>query len=148
MFATGLGTGYSPLTSGTVGSVPPLLIAYYFFGGDTLTLSIVAVVTTIASVYFADQAENLFGHDSKMITIDEFAGMFITVILVPVTWKNYLIAFIAFRVLDVVKIPPARQAERLPGGWGVTLDDVVAGIQACFVTHGIIWAANHYGWWA
>jgi phosphatidylglycerophosphatase A len=52
------------------------------------------------------------------------------VLFVPFGFVNYLIAFAAFRFFDVVKLPPAAQAERLPGGWGVTMDDVAAGVHA------------------
>jgi phosphatidylglycerophosphatase A len=71
--------------------------------------------------------------------IDEWAGMFVALLFVPVTLTNYLIAFVAFRAFDVIKLPPAAQSERLPIGWGVTMDDIVAGIQANVFTQIVIW---------
>lgn len=132
--AAGLGTGYAPFASGSVGSIPPWLIAYFLLGDNQLAFVIVTAITTIASVWLAGEGEKYFGHDSKKIVIDEWAGMFITLLLVPFSLTNYLIAFVVFRALDVIKIFPARQAEKLPGGWGVTMDDVVAGIQSNIVT--------------
>lgn len=136
--ATGLGTGYAPFASGTVGSMPTWFIAYFLIKGDQLSLAVAAVIAIIISVWSAGEAENNFGHDSKKIVIDEWAGMLITLLLVPYSLTNYLIAFVVFRALDVIKFFPARQAEKLPGGWGVTMDDVVAGIQSSLVTQLII----------
>ncbi len=138
VIATGLGTGYAPFASGTVGSIPPWFIAYFLLKGDQINLAVAAVVSILISIWSAGVAENYFGHDSKKIAIDEWAGMFITLLFVPFSLTNYLIAFVVFRALDVIKIFPARQAEKLPGGWGVTLDDVVAGIQSSLAAQLII----------
>ena len=89
-----------------------------------------AVFTTLVSIWVAGEAEELFGHDSKSIVSDEWAGMFITVLFIPPSPLNYVICFVAFRVFDVIKLWPAGAAENLPRGWRVTLDDVVAGVQA------------------
>jgi phosphatidylglycerophosphatase A len=64
--------------------------------------------------------------------------MFVAVLLVPYSLLNFTIAFVAFRILDAIKIAPAAQAEKLPAGWGVTMDDIVAGIQANIVTQIVI----------
>lgn len=138
ILATGLGTGYAPV-AGTVGSIPAWLIAWFLLGQNQWLLGGAALVITFVSVYVATQAEHIFGHDAKSIVIDEWAGMWITVILLPQTLTAYIIAFFAFRVFDVIKLPPAAQAEKLPRGWGITADDVVAGIQANLVTHLIVW---------
>ena len=143
--ATGAYSGYSPIVSGTVGSIPPWLIAYFVIKGDTLALAITAVVTTIISVWAASEAENFFGHDSKKIVSDEWAGMFIALLFVPFSLVAYLISFFAFRFFDVVKIWPARALEKLPGGWGVTMDDVAAGVHANIATHLTLWALTQAG---
>jgi len=136
--ATGLGAGYAPFASGTVGSILPWLIVYFVIRGEQFTLAIVGVIAITISVWSAGEAEKYFGHDSKKIVIDEWAGMFVTLMFIPYSLSNYLIGFIVFRALDVIKIFPARQAEKLPGGWGVTMDDVVAGIQSSLATQLII----------
>lgn len=138
ILATGLGTGYAPV-AGTVGSIPAWLIAWFLLGQNQWLLGIAALLVTVVSVYVATQAEYIFGHDAKSIVIDEWAGMWVTVILLPKTLTAYIIAFFAFRVFDVIKLPPAAQAEKLPRGWGITADDIVAGIQANIVTHLILW---------
>lgn len=137
--ATGLGTGQAPFASGSVGSIPPLLIAYFLIQNNQLALIVTAFISIVVSVWISNAAEIIFGHDSKKIVIDEWAGMLITLILIPYSLTNYLIAFVVFRALDVIKIFPARQAEKLPGGWGVTMDDVVAGVQSNIVTFVIIY---------
>ena len=139
MLATGFWSGYFPVTPGTFGSIPPWLIAYFLIQNNQLWLTIAATVTTIVSVWSAGEAEKEFGHDARKIVIDEWAGMFITLLFLPYSFVNYTIAFFVFRALDVVKIYPARQVEQLPAGWGITMDDVVAGVQSNLVTHLIIW---------
>ena len=143
-FASGFYTSYSKIVPGTTGTVPAWLIAYFAVGDNIRIIIIGAVALTIISVWLASAAENVYGHDAKKIVIDEWAGMFITLILVPYSLLNYTIAFVAFRGFDAVKIWPANVAENLPRGWGVTADDVVAGIQANLFTHLIIYIINSY----
>ncbi len=142
--ATGLYFGYSPLIPGTTGSIPAWLIAFFLIGGNQVALTIAVVVTFFLSVWSAGEAEKLFGHDAKKIVMDEWIGMFLTLLFVPYSLENYVIAFIAFRVFDVIKIPPAAQAERLPSGWGVTMDDVIAGVQANVATRLILMAIMYW----
>ena len=142
MLATGFWSGYFPITPGTFGSIPPWLIAYFLIQDNQLWLTMAASAATIVSVWSAGEAEKELGHDARKIVIDEWAGMFITLLFVPYSLINYAIAFFVFRALDVIKIYPARLSEQLPAGWGVTMDDVVAGVQSNLVTHLIIWLIN------
>ncbi len=144
LVASGLYSGYSPIIPGTTGTVPAWLIAYFLIGDNPLILFITFVVTSFISVWSATLAESIYGHDAKKIVMDEWAGMFLTLMFVPFSLTNYLIAFVVFRVFDVLKIPPASQAEKLPKGWGVTMDDVVAGVQACFCTNLIIFLMERF----
>ena len=144
MVATGLYSGYAPLTSGTFGTIPAVLITYFLIGNNYQLAAAVLLVSTVISVWAAGEAEQLFGHDSKKIVIDEWAGWFVTAMFVPVTWQNMLIAFVVFRFFDVVKFWPAARLEKLSGGWGVTFDDIAAGVQACLTTHLLIFL---YAWW-
>ncbi len=128
--ATGLYSGFLKPYPGTWGTIPAWLIAFYFLRGDTVGLVVAIVVSFFASVWLSGEAEKTFGHDARVIVIDEWLGMFVTLLFVPYSLVNYALAFVAFRAFDVFKIWPARQLERLPGGWGITMDDLVAGIQA------------------
>jgi phosphatidylglycerophosphatase A len=92
------------------------------------TAVISAIAFAVMSVWFADRAEPVFGRDASKIVIDEFAGFVIAVLLLPKTLLVYAVAFLLFRVMDIVKPFPARRAESLPGGLGVVADDLVAGV--------------------
>lgn len=132
--ATGLYTGYSPTISGTVGTIPALILVWFCFGPGILGPIAITLVITAVSIWVAGLAELQFGHDSKKIVSDEWAGMCFSVLFLPHTLWTYLVAFVAFRFFDVIKIWPAAQLEKLPRGWGVTMDDVAAGVQANILT--------------
>ncbi len=144
MIATGLYSGYLRPYAGTWGTIPAWLIAFFLIKGNVPILVAACVVSLFISVWAAGEAEKLFGHDARKIVIDEWAGMFVTLLFVEHSLIAYGVAFFAFRGFDVVKIPPAAQFERLPGGWGVTMDDIAAGVYACISTHAVVWAIANY----
>ena len=134
LLASGFGAGYSPFAPGTVGT----LVAVPLF----LVLSLIATPlyeVTLAAFFFlscwvADRAEAYFGRrDDPRIVIDEIMGFLLTMLWVPKTPLFLTLGFFAFRFFDIVKPPPGRRLERLPGGWGVVMDDVSAGIYANIV---------------
>ncbi|HLB00431.1 MAG TPA: phosphatidylglycerophosphatase A, partial [Bacteroidota bacterium] len=87
----------------------------------------------LAKTHFQGEAP---GHpDPSIVVIDEIVGMWIALLFVPTTLPAVLIAFTTFRLFDIVKPPPAAGLERYGRGWGIMLDDVVAGAYACIVTH-------------
>ncbi len=145
LVATGLYSGYMKPFPGTWGTMPAWLIAYFLIKDDPVILAVATVIAIVLSVWSAGEAEKLFGHDARKIVMDEWAGMFISLLFVPFSLVNYVIAFVAFRAFDVIKLPPAAQFERLPGGWGVTMDDVAAGVYANLFTQAVIWAMIRYG---
>ena len=80
-------------------------------------------------IWVAGEAEQLFGEkDAAPIVIDEIAGMLLTYCAVPVAWLPLVVGFLGFRFFDICK--PLPQLERLPGGWGIMLDDLFAGLLA------------------
>lgn len=122
---------YAPGTLGTLAAVPLYYIVsflpYYFYIPFT-------VIFIILSVWAAGVAEGIFGEkDPGLIVADEVCGYLVTMILIPLTLPNVIIGFFLFRLFDIVKPPPSRQAERLNGGLGVVMDDVMAGIYANIV---------------
>lgn len=119
---------YAPGTWGTAAAIP----LYYLISGIPYYFYIaVTVVVIIISVRASDIAEEIYGKsDPGQIVADEVCGYLVTMILIPPTLINIIIGFFLFRLFDIVKPPPSRQAERLPGGMGVVMDDVVAGIFA------------------
>jgi phosphatidylglycerophosphatase A len=92
-------------------------------------------------VYTAGEAQEILGgKDSPRIVIDEIQGMVLAAFLLPQTVSWVIAAFLLFRVLDILKPPPAGWCERrLPGGWGVMLDDTVAGLYANLLLLGGHW---------
>jgi phosphatidylglycerophosphatase A len=86
----------------------------------------------VIGVWAASRAERFFGRtDPGHVVIDEVAGQVITFLAQPqASWKWLLAGFVLFRFFDVVKPFPARRAERLPAGWGIMTDDVLAGLYS------------------
>jgi len=138
LIASGLGTGYSPLAPGTAGSALAAIVVWLlapWWGPGTAAAATVGAF--IIGVFCTGRAEKFWGHDDGRMVIDEVAGMFLSLSLVPAGLRNIVIAFLIFRVFDILKPPPARAAERLPGGWGVMTDDIVAGAYTAVVMWGI-----------
>ena len=77
-------------------------------------------------------AREIGSGDPSEVVIDELAGMWIA-LLGSTQWQYWIAAFLVFRLLDIIKPFPANVAERLPGGWGIMADDVVAGVQTVLV---------------
>ena len=86
------------------------------------------MITFFISLWSATDAEKFLGKDNRKIIIDESCGMLISFLFLPKRLFLYILAFVVFRFLDIIKPPPVRMCERLKGGLGITLDDVVAGI--------------------
>jgi len=128
--ATCAHVGYAPVAPGTWGSAVGLFVYYLVRrqGSMTVELAVIAVIMVVG-LWAATEAEHHFGGiDPGPVVIDEVIGMLITLALHPVNVLGAVLGFLIFRVLDVVKPWPARRVELLPGGFGVVLDDVMAGI--------------------
>lgn len=139
--ATGAHVGRIPFASGTFGSLVGLPIVYLLSKADWAVALILTVILILFSVRVAHLAERqLKAKDPGCIVIDEIAGMCVTMLAIPLTLTTGIAGFFLFRIFDVIKPPPARQVERrLQGGWGVVMDDVVAGVMANVVLR--IWIA-------
>jgi phosphatidylglycerophosphatase A len=131
-FATGFGVGYSPIASGTLGTL--VAIPIYFFL-STITWPIYEITLIgffFLSVWISENAEIFFRKkDDQRIVIDEIVGFLITMLWVPKTTRLIVLGFFLFRFFDILKPVPIRRLERwFKGGWGVVLDDVMAGVYA------------------
>jgi phosphatidylglycerophosphatase A len=123
--------GFAPIAPATAGSAVVTAIAWF-----VPVLPLPAVIALLAvgaaiAVWAAGIAEEMLGHDAKPIVVDEAVGQSLALLFVPRQMAAYVIAFVLFRVFDVWKPLGANQAQRLPGGWGVVADDVIAGLTAC-----------------
>ena len=137
LMATWWGTGYSPLASGTVGTLAAIPL-YLVLARLPLPLYILTLVPFFFfSCWVAGVAEEIFAEkDSGKIVIDEVVGYLVTMTGAPFSWRAVILGFFLFRFFDVVKVSPANIIDRrLKNGWGVVLDDVVAGMYACVVVH-------------
>ncbi len=128
--ASGFYTGYLPKAPGSWGSFLCCLLlwfarptAWYF------QLPFIIAIWVIAE-FTAGLAEHIYGHDDRHIVVDEFAGQAVALFMAPHSIIAFLLAFISFRIFDIVKLPPAREWEKLPGGRGVVADDMAAGLYA------------------
>ena len=132
MIATLFFTGYAPIAPGTAGTALVAAVYWLVFAfcpplgwlGWIVVLSLAFAV----GVYTAHKAAPEWGKDPGQVVVDEGVGFLFTVALLPTDVWTVVIAFFVFRVLDIIKPPPARQLEALPGGWGIVVDDVIAGI--------------------
>ena len=135
LVGSGLGTGYSPVASGTVGSFAALLIWILLPTLSTFQQASLIVATFFLGVPICTQMEAEYGHDPKQATFDEFVGQWVSLFLLPKTPAYLAASFILFRALDVWKPFPARDSQKLPGGWGVMVDDLIVGVYACGLLH-------------
>ena len=162
---TGLGTGYLPIAPGTWGSLAVCLLYLAVALGSgailkargipreqvpgmigvavSLMMLSLAVLSSIGCVAFGRIAETIFGRkDPRQCTIDEWAGQAVALLLLPIgrvsIWLAVVVAFLAFRAMDIIKPSPARRLEKLPQGWGVLTDDLVAGVYANLIAQVVL----------
>ena len=143
--ASGFYAGYTPLAPGTAGSLVGILLYLLLQNiSDALYITVVALLI-VAGVYISAQAENIFQKkDCSNIVIDEIAGMLIALAFLPGGIKFIIAGFIVFRIFDIIKPFPIRTIDRnLGGGWGIMLDDVMAGVFANLSLRALGWVM---GW--
>jgi len=135
ILATGFGVGYAPIAPGTVGTLIAVPIYYFLSNISSPVYEITLVGFFFLSVWISESAEIFFGKkDDRRIVIDEIMGFLITMVWVPKTAILIVIGFFLFRFFDILKPFPIRRLEKgLKGGYGVVLDDVMAGVYANIV---------------
>ena len=137
VLATWGGTGFSPVASGTVGTLGAIPF-YLLLARLPLTYYLlITIAFGLFSCWISGEAERIFEEkDSGRIVIDEVAGFLVTMAGVPASWQGVVAGFLLFRLFDITKPPPARHFDRhMKNGYGVVLDDVVAGMYACLALH-------------
>jgi len=143
--AVGVGSfalsGFFPVAPATFASAlaAGALWLVYPLGSWVAYAAVVAIVLGVG-VWACGRMERLYGHDPSAAVIDEVCGMAITLAGAPIDIATLLFGFLFFRFFDVVKVAPGRRIERLPGGWGVMMDDVVAGLYAFAALRLLLWA--------
>lgn len=143
----GLGLGYIPLAPGTFGTVLGSVLFYLLRSYSQLWFIKFALIFAVGSIIIAHLAEKGFKEkDCQKIVIDEVAGVLFCYAFVKFSIFNLVLGFILFRLFDVAKIFPAKQAQdKLKGGLGVVGDDLVAGIQAGLILYFLPWLMKWTG---
>ena len=126
--ATTFYSGYSKIAPGTVGALITLAVYWFLPPGQWITILLISLILFFVGVWASSVAEIDYGHDAGKINIDEDCGMLISLIAVPKIWWVALLAFFLFRFFDIKKPLLINQTQSFKGGWGVMLDDVLAGI--------------------
>jgi phosphatidylglycerophosphatase A len=148
LIATAFGLGYIPVAPGTFGSLAGLVVLSLTAASSRILLLhlVVAFIVAAMGVWSADRAAIFWQQkDPQRVVIDEVSGQHLTLVLgvtaplwrgpqpiahFVLSWKYLFVGFILFRVFDIWKPFPVRDAESLPGGWGIMADDWVAGLYA------------------
>ena len=136
---SGLGTGYFPFATGTIASLLALLI-YMIPGVDALYVQIpFIVIFFIIGIPIGNYFEEQYGKDPSYCTVDEFVGTWISLLFLQKNIWLIGLAFVIWRLFDIIKPFPANRAEKLNGGLGIMLDDVIAAIYTVLVMQLVIY---------
>jgi phosphatidylglycerophosphatase A len=132
IIASFLYVGFIPVIPGTFGSLASFIFYFPLLYTGSWHVYLVAIILIVGAGIWA--AGRVAGEsrivDPSFVVIDEVAGQLITLFLIPFSWAHLLAGFFLFRIMDIIKPFPGRQAENLPGGYGIMTDDVLAGIYA------------------
>ena len=140
--ALGFGAGLSPRAPGTVATLVAVPMIMFIASWGFIALAVAAVLMFVSGVYICGRSARKLGvHDHPGIVWDEFTGLAVTLLGVPMEWYWVAAGFVLFRFFDIVKPWPIREADHsLSGGLGIMLDDVIAGIFSCAILHALMWA--------
>ena len=137
LISTCLGVGYFPKMPGTAGSALAVVVYLLLFPAvifatitSNLLFLLVLLILFAALVPFVNESEKHLGHDDGKIVIDEFLGYMIATLFLPYGYVTAITAFVFFRIFDIFKPEPVNVLQKLPGGFGVMADDLMAGIYA------------------
>jgi len=134
-WATGFGIGYLPIAPGTWATLLAIPMGSFLSKMPSPFYELTLLTLFFLSSWISEKAESLFGRrDDPRIVIDEMLGFFITLFWIPKTALSIGVGFLLFRFFDILKPFPIRYLEkRLKGGYGVVMDDVVAGVYGNIV---------------
>ena len=141
ILAFGFGTGLAPFAPGTFGSLPGVLLFWLTMGFGLYIQLGIAVAITLAGIWICGESARRIGvHDHGGIVWDEIVGMYVTLLVAPVSVSGWILAFVLFRAMDIVKPWPIRDMDHsIGGGVGIMLDDLAAALYAAILL-------GLYGW--
>ena len=131
LLATGFGSGLSPFAPGTMGTLVGIPVCLFCLPLTWSVRFVFVIVLSALAIFISGRAETIYSNkDDQRIVIDEIAGFQVAMLPVAITGLNICAAFVLFRIVDIWKPFPVNRLQDLPGGWGVVIDDVAAGIYA------------------
>ncbi len=135
MLAFGFGSGLSPKAPGTMGTLAAIPLWWLLAQLPLGTYLIVVLIAAVAGIVICGRAADRLGvHDHGGIVWDEFVGFWIAMAALPVTWQSLILGFVLFRLFDILKPWPISWLDRrVSGGFGIMIDDVIAGLAAAGV---------------
>ena len=135
ILAFGFGTGLAPFAPGTFGSLPGVLLFWLTMDYGLYVQLGVAAAMTLAGIWICGESARKIGvHDHGGIVWDEIVGMYVTLLAAPISVVGWVLAFVFFRVMDIVKPWPIRDLDhRIEGGLGIMLDDLAAALYAAIL---------------
>ncbi|MCB1706419.1 MAG: phosphatidylglycerophosphatase A [Halioglobus sp.] len=138
--AFGFGSGLSPKAPGTAGTLVAIPLYLLIAQWSLLHYTAVVLLAALAGIWICGAASRqLQVHDHPGIVWDEFVGFWITLWALPPDWGWVLAGFVLFRLFDIVKPWPISVLDRrVGGGFGIMIDDILAGVMACVTLH-IVW---------
>ena len=144
--AMGFGSGLSPRAPGTAGSIVALLVWLAVPPMPWPLYAGLMLVATASGIWLCDHVARELGvKDPACIVFDEFVGVWIALFMVPAGWYWVLSGLLLFRVLDIAKPWPISWLDRrLPGGWGIMLDDVAAGLISLAILQGVAYGLAQF----
>lgn len=138
LIGSGLLSGKIKFASGTWGSLVALLI-YLIPGFENPALMLLFIsFFTVIGIKIGTKFETVYGKDPKEFTLDEVVGMWISLLFIPKKIWYIALVFVVWRAMDIIKIPPAKQAEKLKGGLGIMLDDIIAAFYCLIISNLLI----------
>jgi len=142
--AFGFGSGLAKKAPGTCGTLAAIPLYWLMIQAGLPIYSLLTVIATVAGIWICGIAADKLGeHDFGGIVWDEVAGYLITMWLVPFSWQAALLGFVLFRIFDIIKPWPIKWIDqKVQGGLGIMLDDVLAGVFA----GALLWIAAQQGW--
>ncbi len=148
ILSTCFGIGYFPVAPGTVTSVAAVL-CYWFIPAlhqPVLLLSLV-LLCTVAGLWAGGVMEGEYGDDPSIVTIDELAGQWLALAFLPEGWLPVMLSLLFFRFFDIAKPGTVDAAQRLPGGWGIMADDLLAALFANVAVRGVLFFLTAFYLW-
>ena len=152
-FFTAFYSGYSPVAPGTAGTLVAMALYILenlvFADTDPSSLNIFNLIFVLLIIYpsikLGDAAEIFYNSkDPQNVVLDEVLGYWIGILFIPFSFSYAVMAFILFRIFDIIKPFPARSLESLTGGLGIMIDDIIAGLYTLAVMHTAVYLFKMY----